>query len=431
MVAVLFLGVSMAGLHLIPTVARKSLGATDLDVMWITMVLPLCFTFSIWWRGLLDRVVRWRRFFPVLGLCCALPMAGNALAGEIAVLIALMALFYTGQSLYIPLKNRLLQANYPEGRRSRLFSRVSMLQSAVVLLASWGIGEYLDLGEDHWKHLFILLALAGLADRILMGTIPVGEQARREADRHAARNSEGPGESGDATGVPEPPAAGMARPDQTLLGHEGRGWAFFDPPKHMIRELRDNPSFFRWEMQFMLYGMGFFILLTVLPGFLVEGMGLSYATIALGQLGLARFGSMIAMPFFGRQHDRHNSASYCGGVFLLLAGYPLLLLACSLLLPHTGPQVPLLFMAFLVNGLAMGGVHMAWVLSSMRFAKGRDAAVYQSIHVSMTGVRGLIGPPLGWLALTAFGWAGAFGLSAGMLLLASFLMWRQGKTLET
>jgi hypothetical protein len=65
----------------------------------------------------------------------------------------------------------------------------------------------------------------------------------------------------------------------------------------------------------------------------------------------------------------------------------------------------------------------------MTFSRGGDAARYQSIHVSLTGVRGLLGPLLGWATASLFGWGTAFAAAGVLLLVASWRMYRLGQGL--
>lgn len=404
MLAALFQGSVLASQQLVSTVARKSLEAGDFQVMLITMIQPLCFTFAIWWNPLLKGLRNWRPLFPLLGVLSALPMVLMSLSTSITVLLVLLTVFFTGQSLYIPLKNRIVQSNYPPGQRGRLFSLVTTVQAAVVLLVSWALGHFLDADPGHWRWLFVVIAVSGLLDRSINGLIPIGGEARLEARRWGRL------------------------PEEESTGPVAR-FALAAPVRDALQELRGNRPFLAWEMHFMLYGLSFFMTLAVLPGFLVHGMGLGYAAIAVGQITLARLGTMLTTNLFGRLHDGTNPATYCAGVFLLLAFYPAILLVCALNLEHAPRLIWLLYLGFLVNGVAMSGVNMAWTMSAMTFSRGGDAARYQSIHVSLTGIRGLFGPLLGWLATALFGWSTAFAVASLLLLAGAWRMYRLGQGL--
>jgi hypothetical protein len=81
-------------------------------------------------------------------------------------------------------------------------------------------------------------------------------------------------------------------------------------------------------------------------------------------------------------------------------------------------------------GLAMAGVNIAWSMGSIFFAGKQDAAVYQSVHVTMTGIRGVLAPLLGLLLLKTLGIISVFAVSVGFLVTASIISWRDYKRLH-
>ena len=84
----------------------------------------------------------------------------------------------------------------------------------------------------------------------------------------------------------------------------------------------------------------------------------------------------------------------------------------------------------MIGGMAMSGVAVAWSMSSLVFAGEEDGALYQGIHVTLTGFRGLLGPLLGLLIMQTLGWSAAFWIAGGLLFVASALMQRQGVELD-
>jgi len=395
-----FDGLLAAGMQLGPAIAKKSLGASDLQIMLLMMVAPVCFLLSVYWAELIAHLVHWRRLFLVAAAFGLLPLTLMAPFGSMSVLLATLLAFELASSLVIPLRNRVMQANYALVRRSARYARAATLSGLTVLLVSRPLGGWLDLAEDNWRWLFLLVVAAGLVERALWWSMPENPAVRRE--RPALSSPEWMG------GAPVPRWARPIRRMRDVLGR--------------------NPQFFRWEMQFMLYGLAFFILNTVLPGFLVDGLGLSYEQISTGQVALARLGGVLAMPLMGRVHDRWDPASFCARVFALLAGFPLLLGACLALAGGPWATVPF-YSAFFLQGVAMSGVAVAWSMSSLAFAGDEDGALYQSIHVTLTGFRGLAGPLVGWLVKEHFGWGAAFGLAFALLVVAAVSMQRQSRLL--
>jgi len=76
---------------------------------------------------------------------------------------------------------------------------------------------------------------------------------------------------------------------------------------------------------------------------------------------------------------------------------------------RTGPGMFLLAVGFFVlrglaTGLGQGGGAVAWNIGHLHFARPEDAEVYMGIHVSLTGLRGLVAPVAGMWLWRLFGW---------------------------
>ncbi len=394
-------GLSQAGTSLIATIAAKSLGANDLHIMLLMMVAPVCFLLSIYWAELIARLRRWNRLFLLCAFAGVAPLALMYAWGSMRLLLLLLLLYEFHNSLNIPLRNRIMQANYPRERRSFLYGRLASLTALTILLVSYPLGHFLDAGSENWRWVFAAIALFGVLERILQFSVPVDEHR-------------------EAAVLGSPRWMGLALPHWRRL-HQ--------PILRMGSLLNRNRAFFRWEMQFMLYGLAFFMVGTVQPGYLVTGLGLSYAMISLGQVAAFRLSSIFSLPYLGAHHDRLDPASFCARIFGLLAFFPLLLASCSLV--PEGPLRNALFLAsFLLQGIAMSGVAVAWSMSSLVFAGKESAATYQGIHVTLTGLRGLVGPLLGWFVRNTFGWHATFACATCLLILAAWLMYRQGLSLR-
>jgi MFS family permease len=398
-----FEGILWASLQLSPTIARKSLGASDFEIMLMMMVAPLCFLLSVYWSQLIGVIKNWKRLFLITGAVGILPLSIMYSFGSMRVLLGLLLLYELGNSLHIPLRNRLMQINYPPEKRSSLYGRIASYMSLTMLLISWPAGRFLDLDPYNWRWIFVIAAVAGLIDRLLWFLIPLANGHDRKA-------------------------APIASPD--WMGQPWIGWSTLTRPiLQMADVLTRNKHFFRWEMQFMLYGLAFFIIITILPGYLVDGLNLSYSEISTGQIALSRMGGVLALPFMGRYHDKNDPASFCAKIFLLLAMFPLLMWLCGVM-PDNGLRLLPFYLAFFFQGIAMSGVMVAWTMSSISFAGKEDAALYQGIHVTLTGVRGMFGPMIGWMMREYFGWSAAFVLASILLVTAAGLMLHQSKELK-
>jgi hypothetical protein len=91
------------------------------------------------------------------------------------------------------------------------------------------------------------------------------------------------------------------------------------------------------------------------------------------------------------------------------------------------------YLAFGVYALGMSGVNVTWHVGSIAFAPPGRGGYYQGIHVTMVGVRGVIGPLTGFAVLRLLGYREVFAAAAIFFLLAaisSAFLWRRMKTGE-
>ena len=111
-----------------------------------------------------------------------------------------------------------------------------------------------------------------------------------------------------------------------------------------------------------------------------------------------------------RLHDRFHPFKFASYSFGAIALFPLLLIITGQF--ASSPfMLTLTYITFAVNGFAMAGVNMSWNMSSIHFAGNEDASMYQSLHVTITGIRGLLAPILGIVAKNVVGIYGAFFMS--------------------
>ena len=73
-------------------------------------------------------------------------------------------------------------------------------------------------------------------------------------------------------------------------------------------------------------------------------------------------------------------------------------------------------------GLAFAGGSIAWNLWITKYAPPGKATAYMSVHVFLTGVRGTIGPMIGFWTVSHVGpiWMGL--ISAGMMVTATIML---------
>ena len=81
-----------------------------------------------------------------------------------------------------------------------------------------------------------------------------------------------------------------------------------------------------------------------------------------------------------------------------------------------------LIASYVFYGLFAAMMALLWYIGSAYFCKNEEARSYQSIHLSLTGVRGLFAPLIGVFFYELIGFSGVFGISVISLAIAIFVM---------
>ena len=193
-----------------------------------------------------------------------------------------------------------------------------------------------------------------------------------------------------------------------------------EPIRGFIALLKRDKPFLHFEIAFFLYGSALMLLMPVMPFYLKDVAGMSYAQVGIAQGPLAMAGVIMLSPVWGKYMDGRGPAALCTLIFAILSLFPLgLLYGMQGLASST--LILVIFGAYLIFGIGMSGINVAWSLAPVSFAKGADASPYSGAHVTITGIRGAIAPMLGAIMMT-ISYEVVFISSATLFLLGSIGM---------
>jgi MFS family permease len=162
------------------------------------------------------------------------------------------------------------------------------------------------------------------------------------------------------------------------------------------------------------------IILPAIPKFLVEELRMDYSQTFMAKGIISQLGILLLSPIAGRVHDKKNPSFFTFLAFFTLGCYPVILLISSYFI-GSGIENYIVYFAYLVFGVGMSGIVISWNMSSIFFAGDDDVSMYQSVHVTLTGLRALIVPFIGYIVLKYFGVKAVFIISVSMFWLASVL----------
>ena len=362
--AVMGAGVAAGVLLLNEYVARKGLGASRWHVLAMLLIPSLAqFIAANWNPTDPSRRLGFRPFRELgmpsralLLLPLLLPFLRNSTA-----FVGILAATLSVDALLLPVQNWTLARNYSAASRGSRFGVASAVQAGAIILVTLPAGWVLDHDPGAWPWLYAIAALAGVYGYVHWSRL-------RRRPRHRVK----------------------LHPSAEPEVEHASAWA----------TLFADKRFLWFECCFMVYGIGFLMLQPVLPIYLVDELHVTYSQVSMARGLLFWLGMIVASPILGRLADRIGILRTSGLSFLALIAFPLTLLLM--------PGVHGLFVGFLLYGLAMGGVNVAWNLGPIALARGRDPMPYLNAHVALVGIRAVIGMVAGAWIQYAVGTAPVF-----------------------
>ena len=369
-------------------IAARTLGAGAFAVAVLMFLLNGSAIFSLpltQWMGVGDRR---RRSLLVMGVACTAPVFLYPLVPGVATFIFAVFVVHLINTVLPPTMNTLYRRHFRPGQLGRLFGWTTTAKILAGMAGAAGTGVLLDHDDALYLPLLVAAGVLTLAAMVLLARMDFG------------------GDDG--------PAADPPRPFWRLVAETTR----------TVREvLANDHTFMKFERNFIIYGLGFLMLTPVVPVYFVRVLDLDYSTISLSRQVVGQTALWMLSPMAGAWFDRSDAFRFTGFSYLTLAGYPLLV-GLAALLPEAWILVAV-FAGYTFYSVGMTGVSISWHIGSIRFAKDADPALYQGVHVTLTGLRSLVGPILGYVVMTLFGFAAAFALATAFFATAAVLMLRE------
>ena len=319
--------------------------------------------------------------------------------------IAAAQVFLTG---VITARSALWKSNYPKTFRGQITARLQLIRIVTSVAAMTAVGLLFDRDATAYRFVYPLVALCGAAAIVILQRLHVrGEHAER---RRTSNNQE----DDLGAGLAEPFSLTAMLSPGNVLGQ-------------MYRVLCDDRPFARYCGALALTGMGNLLIPSVLVMIVTQELGLNYlASFALLEI-LPRTAMFVALFHWARFFDRVSIVrfrvvhSVCWLSYLVLGTVATLgVVKQASIGPAAAVLATFLFgLSGIAKGIGFGGGALAWNLGHLHFARPHQAEVYMGVHVTLTGLRGLVMPFVGiwlWTVVGWWVWLLASGLSAAGLM---------------
>jgi len=198
-----------------------------------------------------------------------------------------------------------------------------------------------------------------------------------------------------------------------------------DSLKKILRIITKNKAYRDFEIGFMFYGFAFMSSKVLITLFYDKILHLNYSSTAFYS-NFYVVVMILTLPLFGKLvgHLDPRKFAMITFSFMLLT---ILFTSLTEYFPFVHEMLGiklyyLLMIASLFYGLFGASMTMLWHIGSAYFCSNREAATYQSIHLSLTGLRGLFAPLIGIFLLEISNFKIAFGIGMLSVLIAIVLM---------
>ncbi|PID89494.1 MAG: hypothetical protein CSB01_01560 [Bacteroidia bacterium] len=377
----------------------KSLNGTNalLAILFQTSVVILIF--SIFLNELLSRVRRKRKLLFVTALITRAPlfllfffpdniaqMADNRIYHVIYLLIFLI--FNLANPIVLPIINLLLKVNYKHENFGKFYSYATSVKKTVVLLSTFFFGLLLDYDNAAYTYVFPFIGIMAIFSIYLLSKIDFNPENQSLHTRNY-----------------------FLLVKESLL--------------YLIKIVKKNKAYRDFEIGFMLYGFAFMISKAIIDIYMVKVLDLNFSSIAFYKNTYNTL-AIITLPFFGKLIGKIDPRKFAIFTYLSMIFY-ILFLALAEYVPFyfefTGLKIYyVLILSFLSFGIFTAMMALQFSIGSAYFCAPEEAANYQSIHLSLVGIRALFSPLVGIWFFELFGFQIVFSLANFSLFLGIFVM---------
>lgn len=346
-------------------IARADMRATATQMGWLAAAPAVGYLFATVWARQMEGksklpFVYWT-WLVARGMFMLAPFIRTR--EQFVLLVCLTPIIF---SVSTPAYTAIMRDIYPDQLRGRLMSAVRVVLNVVTLGAALLTGRLLDSGLP-WQTAFFVGGAFGALSAWTFSRITV------------------------------PSSEGETGPKRSTI-------AFF---RDTLGILWRNPGYRWFTASVFVYGFGNLVASTIYPIYQVDRFHISNTEVANLQ-NVAAATTIVGFFFWGWFMDKKGP---------LLTVLIAICVVCTMPVVYAlAPRVEYLRIAAATGGLAMSGIDLGYINTTLLFAEAGRAAQYQALHSSFFGLRGTIAPQLAIPLMHAVGPQNAFYVSEVIML---------------
>ncbi len=372
----------------------KSLFGTDYKLAILFQFSAIVLFFSIILNGITSRVKSKKKVLFFTALFTRLPLLGIFffpkdllnhvnLAFYHNIFLILFLIYYFSSPIILPLINFLLKQNFNDNNFGRLYSIGSSWNKVIMLITAFVYGYFLDLSGDVYRFVLPFCSLMAFVSILLLTKIPLKEDLIREEKKKSL-----------------------------VIDIK-------DSIRNSFFILKDNKKFLFFEIAFMSYGFCFLSITPITALYFEKVLGLNYTSVAFYKNAYNVI-AILMLPFFGKLIGAIDPRKFAAITYSSMMFF-VLFLGITEFFPYSFTifNIEIFYMliiAYSFHGIFAATMSLQWSIGSTYFCPKEEAANYQAVHLTLTGMRGFIAPILGISIYKIFGFFPTFMVGVGFAL---------------
>ncbi len=367
----------------------KSLNGTDFQVGFLFLLPNAVLLFAIVFNELIKRTVHKKKFMNIFSVMTRVPLLfvlffpsdlQNITIFHQYAFLFILLIYYFSNPIILPMINLFLKQSYSHNNFGKMYSIATSVSKIAALFSTFSAGIILDINQLYFKELYIVIALGSILSIFILTRIDFNDKTP------VLKNS--------------------------ILS------SIKNSLNRMKKILLSNRPFLHFEIGFMFYGFAFMITSGVITLFLNDALDLNYSSLAFYKNGYNTL-NILLLPVFGRLIGKIDPRKFGIITFIAFGSFLFFLFITTFFDAHFFVWKIKIYYSLLVAyafyGVFAATMGLLWFIGSAYFSKNNEVADYQSIHLTLTGVRGTFATLVGIYFYSLIDFSGVFLLGIGFI----------------
>ena len=303
------------------------------------------------------------RFITTLKIACVVLVGTVSFVPQTAIGLAMLLFCVIGTRVcytgIVTLRTTVWQANYPRTNRAFVAGRIATVQALVLASVSFGVGEAMDLNENAIRWVYPVAASFGVLGAWIYSKIRV--EGHKEL----------------------------------LLDEKNSPQHVSFLPWNTFKLLFEDNAFAKYMGCQFIFGVGNLMLTAPLVIVLSDQFTLGYLDEILIVSTIPILMIPLSTLFWAKLLDKMHVLS-----FRSIHSWFFVVSSLCIGISITTHSVAGLWIGAGIRGIGFGGGVLAWNLGHQDYAPVEQSGRYMGLHVTLTGIRGLLAPAFGMAIYT-------------------------------